>query len=152
MSTRSFQRRLGLRFLLRNVGSFPRFSFPGKEGEWLPRDVLHSIPLSLKVGLVTMHSAKKEGWRYGVSNSQRDGSQGNVIYVRFWIIVTNARENPLTKIVRLFRVIMRNGISTLRVVFCMAVFFQAKLCRCIVRCERRTTFHIELRFQYLNRY
>lgn len=87
-----------------------------------------------------MHSAKKEGWRYGVSNSQRDGSQGNVIYVRFWIIVTNARENPLTKIVRLFRVIMiaRSGISTLRVVFCTAVFFQAKLCRCIVRCERRT--------------
>lgn len=85
-----------------------------------------------------MRSAKKEGWRYGVSNSQRDGSQGNVIYVRFWIIVTNARENPLTKIVRLFRVIMRNGISTLRVVFCTAVFFQAKLCRCIVRCERRT--------------
>lgn len=42
-----------------------------------------------------MRSAKKEGWRYGVSNSQRDGSQGNVIYVRFWIIVTNARENIL---------------------------------------------------------
>lgn len=58
-------------------------------------------------------------------------------------------EYPLTKIVRLFRVIMiaRSGISTLRVVFCTAVFFQAKLCRCIVRCERRTTFHIELRFQ-----
>ena len=88
--------------------------------------MLHSIPLSLKVGLVTMHSAKKEGWRYGVSNSQRDGSQGNVIYVRFWIIVTNARENPLTKIVRLFRVIMRNGISTLRVVFCTAVFFSSQ--------------------------
>lgn len=67
-----------------------------------------------------MHSAKKEGWRYGVSNSQRDGSQGNVIYVRFWIIVTNARENPLTKIVRLFRVIMiaRSGIST----FCVSCF------------------------------
>ena len=103
--------------------------------------MLHSIPLSLKVGLVTMRSAKKEGWRYGVSNSQRDGSQGNVIYVRFWIIVTNARENPLTKIVRLFRVIMiaRSGIST----FCVSCFarlflFQAKLCRCIVRCERRT--------------
>lgn len=67
-----------------------------------------------------MRSAKKEGWRYGVSNSQRDGSQGNVIYVRFWIIVTNARENPLTKIVRLFRVIMiaRSGIST----FCVSCF------------------------------
>lgn len=41
------------------------------------RDVLHSIPLSLKVGLVTMRSEKRRERErcYGVSNSQRDGSR-----------------------------------------------------------------------------